>query len=121
MKEALVVAILKENGIKVTDADLLNTFFPRFRGLALRRRRNVSKPVVLYPCSKIHTFFMRFPVDLYFISDRGSVTRVLRGVPPKRVIMQDSSSVAVIESPSGLIQIQKDSQIIIPGLIENKV
>ncbi|HKP89873.1 MAG TPA: DUF192 domain-containing protein [Thermoleophilaceae bacterium] len=41
--------------------------------------------LLLRPCSSVHTFGMRFPVDVAFADSDGTVLRVIRGVTPRRV------------------------------------
>ena len=41
--------------------------------------------LLLRRCSSIHTFGMRFALDVAFAAPDGTVLRVIRGVPPNRV------------------------------------
>src|SRR3954468_22065030 len=55
----------------------------RLVGLALRRDRGVA--LLLPRCRSVHTFGMRFALDLVWLDGAGEVVRVDRGVPPYRV------------------------------------
>jgi hypothetical protein len=55
----------------------------RLVGLALRRDRGVA--LLLPRCRSVHTFGMRFPLDLVWLDSAGRVVRVDRSVPPCRV------------------------------------
>jgi uncharacterized protein len=55
----------------------------RLIGLALRRDRGVA--LLLPRCRSVHTFGMRFALDLVWLDGAGEVVRVDRGVPPWRV------------------------------------
>jgi uncharacterized membrane protein (UPF0127 family) len=55
----------------------------RLVGLALRRDRGIA--LLLTRCRSVHTFGMRFPLDLVWLDATGSVVRVDRDVPPCRV------------------------------------
>jgi uncharacterized protein len=61
---------------------------PPRHGLLLRR------------CRSVHTFGMRFDLDLIFLSPHGSVIAVERGVPPARIRTRRDAA-AVLERPSG--------------------
>src|SRR5215217_6258114 len=74
-------------------------FRTRLRGLS-RLERSEAGPGLLIPrCSSIHTFGMRFPLDLWFLGAEGSVLCVRRRVPPRRLILC-RRAVAVLELPS---------------------
>ena len=74
-----------------------HTFRQRLIGLALQRR---PRHALLIPrCRSVHTFGMRFALDLHWLGPRGEVVRVDRDVRPWRVrTCQDA--VAVIEYPA---------------------
>ena len=38
-------------------------------------------------CNCVHTFFMRFPIDCYFLDKHGVVVKVVRNVPPWRAFV----------------------------------
>lgn len=53
-------------------------------------------------CASVHTFGMRFPLDLYFLDDEGRVLSVRHRVPPRRVVWQRGArNVLEIPSPQG--------------------
>jgi uncharacterized membrane protein (UPF0127 family) len=74
-------------------------FRTRLRGLAWRDRTSAG-PGLLFPHSaSVHTFGMRFALDIYFLDERGRVLAVRRGVPPRRVLWHRGAS-AILEIPS---------------------
>jgi uncharacterized protein len=77
-------------------------FRARLLGLS-RRGRAASRPGLLIPrCSSVHTFGMRFPLDLYFLDAEGQVLSVRRRVPPRRLAWHPGArSVLEIPSPQG--------------------
>ena len=56
----------------------------RLRGL-LGHRHPPPFALRLEPCRCVHTFGMRFAVDLHWLDGGGQVLRVDRRVPPRRV------------------------------------
>jgi len=56
----------------------------RKRGL-LGRASLDDAALVIAPCNAVHTFFMRFPIDILFVDRQGRVLRVARAVPPWRI------------------------------------
>jgi hypothetical protein len=63
------------------------SFRPRLLGLALLRAHELPSghALLIKPCSSIHTFGMRFPIDVAFADADGEVLRVIRDVAPRRV------------------------------------
>ena len=71
-------------------------FWLRLRGLVCRKRSSgagarvllgMGEVCLLFPrCRAVHTFFMRQPIDVAFISPRGCVLGALRNVPPFRAL-----------------------------------
>lgn len=62
--------------------------------------RNEAGPGLLIPrCSSVHTFGMRFALDLVFLDRDGRPCSVRREVPPRRLAF-DRRAGAVLELPS---------------------
>lgn len=75
-------------------------FRSRLLGLS-RCDRTQGRPGLLIPrCSSIHTFGMRFDLDVYFLDSGGRVIAVRRRVPPRRVVWCREAA-AVLEVPAG--------------------
>lgn len=56
------------------------------------------------PCSSIHTFFMKFAIDVAFVSSQGKVVRIHQNVKPFRMALGGWSARAVIETAAGWLQ-----------------
>jgi uncharacterized membrane protein (UPF0127 family) len=77
-------------------------FRSRFRGLSHRERVDAGPGLLIPRCASVHTFGMRFPLDLYFLDREGRVISVRRRVPPRRLVWQRGArSVLEIPSPEG--------------------
>ena len=57
--------------------------------------------LVLAPCQAIHTWFMRFAIDVLFVRKDGTVLEVLPGVRPWRMALS-LRAFAVIELAAGV-------------------
>jgi uncharacterized membrane protein (UPF0127 family) len=82
--------------MEVREAD---TAWRRLRGF-LGYARPPGFALRFAPCRSVHTFGMRFALDLVWLGEEGAVLRVDRGVPPWRVRACRRAS-AVVEVPSG--------------------
>jgi uncharacterized protein len=71
----------------------------RVLGLALLCREKAGPGLLIPRCSSVHTWGMRFGLDLYFLDRRGAVIHVAKQVPPRRVVRWRGAA-AVLEIPS---------------------
>ena len=71
-----------DNGARVAEAA---TFRARLLGLAFVRELPPGHALLIPRCRSVHTFGMRFAIDVVFLDERGRVIRVARAVPPRRV------------------------------------
>ena len=86
-----------EDGLIVHEATTLRA---RLLGLAFIRKRPPQDHALLIPhCSSVHTFGMRFPIDVTFLDERGRTIRVTRNVPPRRMLFE-RRAFAVLERVS---------------------
>src|SRR3954451_8506037 len=74
------------------------SFRERLVGLAFARQ--AGEPLLIPRCRSVHTAGMRFPIDVVFLDPRGRVLRVVRDVPPWRVVSCRQAA-AVIETAAG--------------------
>jgi uncharacterized protein len=90
------------------------TFLARMRGLALRRRPPPGRVLLLPRCRSVHTFGMRFVLDLVWLDGDGRVIALDQSVPPNRVRTRREAA-AVIEVPadsaSGMIPAMAEGQV----------
>jgi uncharacterized membrane protein (UPF0127 family) len=71
----------------------------RLQGLSWRDPDDAGPGLLIPRCSSVHTFGMRFELDLFFLDREGRVIAVRRRVPPRRVVWE-RGAVAVLEVPS---------------------
>jgi uncharacterized membrane protein (UPF0127 family) len=75
----------------------------RFMGLMGRPELPAGAGLYLRPCSSIHMFFMRFPIDVAFIDSDLRVVRMYHGLRPWRMSRVVRRAKAAIELPSGAL------------------
>jgi uncharacterized membrane protein (UPF0127 family) len=81
------------------DVPVATGFGSRLRGLAWRERSQAPPGLLIPRCASVHTFGMRFELDVYFLDGGGCVLRVCRRVPPRRVVWCRGAC-AVLEIPA---------------------
>jgi uncharacterized protein len=72
----------------------------RMRGLLGRSGLESGEGLLLRPASSVHTFFMRFAIDVVFLSRDGEVVKVAEGVRPWRTSAARGAK-AVVELAAG--------------------
>lgn len=72
----------------------------RRRGLLGRDGLGPGEALVIAPTQGIHTFGMRFAIDVVFVDRRGRVVRIAHAVPPRRARFS-WRAFAAVELPAG--------------------
>jgi len=85
-------------------------FRSRLLGLAGLRRDAVGPGLLIPGCSSVHTFGMRFPLDLVFLDRDGRPCSFRRCVPPRRLAW-DRRARAVLELPCSLGMTAREVQV----------
>jgi hypothetical protein len=71
----------------------------RTLGLSLLDREDAGPGLVIPRCASVHTFGMRFALDIHFLDADGLVVSSRRAVPPRRFVAH-RGAVAVLEIPA---------------------
>jgi uncharacterized membrane protein (UPF0127 family) len=71
----------------------------RLLGLAHLDRATASCGLLIPRCASVHTFGMRFALDLFFLAADGELLSVRASVPPHRIAWQRGAA-AVLELPA---------------------
>jgi uncharacterized membrane protein (UPF0127 family) len=74
----------------------------RRRGLLGRDRMDDDSALIIAPCGAVHTFSMRFAIDVIFAARNGTVLKTYAAVPRSRIAFALRAHAAV-ELPAGTI------------------
>ncbi len=83
--------------------DVAGSGAKRTKGLLGRKGLAPGEGMWIVPCESVHTFFMRFPIDLVYIDRKQRVRKVRSSVPPWR-LSACLSAHSILELPAGTIQ-----------------
>ena len=88
MKGELVEVTLEEGGREavVARAEVLRSWWRRARGLLGTRLDSGARCVLLTPCASVHTFGMRYAIDVALVGESGEVLGSWRGLRPGRLV-----------------------------------
>ncbi|MDD2580839.1 MAG: DUF192 domain-containing protein [Desulfuromonadaceae bacterium] len=80
-----------------------DTFFSRLKGLLGKKELPHGEGLWIKHCKSIHTFGMRFPIDVVFLDKENKVVGLAKTLGPNRIPHLYSSASSVIELPAGTI------------------
>lgn len=94
-------ALICEGRTVVPHVELACTSFDRMRGLLGRTGLGPNRGLFLSPAGSVHTWFMRFSLDLIFLDRHDVVCRIVRGVGPFRIVSGGWRAHGVVELEAG--------------------
>jgi uncharacterized membrane protein (UPF0127 family) len=77
-----------------------DTFLKRLIGYMFRKEPH-HEALMIKPCNSIHTFFMKFNIDVIFVDKDMKVLKKVENLKPGKVIMPVKDAWAVIEGKAG--------------------
>jgi hypothetical protein len=80
-----------------------NSFFKRLKGLLGCKSLNEGEALIITHSKSIHTFFMRFPIDVLFVDKNNKIVKLIPSLKPFRLTSICFKSAYVVELPSGKI------------------
>ncbi len=78
--------------------------FRRLRGLLGRDGLEAGEGLLITPCNGVHTFGMRFPIDVAFLDRSHRVLRVVDVLVPGRVVPWVAHAHHALELPAGSLR-----------------
>jgi uncharacterized membrane protein (UPF0127 family) len=80
--------------------DVADTSEKRRVGLLKHARLDPGSGLWIVPCESVHTFFMKFPIDLVYLDKQRKVRKVRHAVPAWR-LSACLSAHSILELPAG--------------------
>ena len=75
----------------------------RRTGLLDRETLSSGEGLWIVPCEGVHTFGMKFPIDLVYLDRKKRVRKIRHAVPPRRISICLAAH-SVVELPAGTIR-----------------
>jgi uncharacterized membrane protein (UPF0127 family) len=88
------------------NVEVANNMISRLIGLMFRNKIDKGRAMLITPCNSIHTFFMRFPIDVVFLDDQFRVIKIVRAMQPWRMSWPYWRASQVLELPAGTVPFQ---------------
>jgi hypothetical protein len=86
-----------------TSVEIAQTSAQRRRGLLGRDGMAAGSALVITRCNAVHTFGMRFRIDVAFVDRQGLVRKVVEDLAPWRIALSPLAT-TVIEFPAGALK-----------------
>jgi uncharacterized protein len=91
------------NAVLGEAVDVADTSEKRRVGLLKHERLEPGEGLWIKPCESVHTFFMKFAIDLVYVDRKHKVRKVRKAVPPWRV-SACLTAYSIIELPAGTVE-----------------
>lgn len=109
-----VLKNLTRKEVLANQVEKTSGFFGRMKGLMGKSSFDQNHVLWIPYCNSIHTFFMRFPIDVIFVDKNLIVKSVYKNIKPWRVLWPIWGASSVFEFSSGHLQktiIEKGDQL----------
>lgn len=84
-------------------ADVADSSAKRRTGLLKHERLEPGEGLWIVPCESVHTFFMKFPIDLVYLDKNRKVKKVRKAVPAWR-LSACLTAHSILELPAGTVE-----------------
>jgi uncharacterized membrane protein (UPF0127 family) len=83
--------------------DVADTSAKRRTGLLKHTSLPAGTGLWIAPCEAVHTFGMKFPIDVVFLSKARKVLKIRKNMPKRRIAMS-LRAYSVLELPVGVLE-----------------
>lgn len=87
--------------LKVDSILSADTFLKRLKGYMFKSEPKRKEILIISPCNQIHTFNMRFDLDVLFLNDDYRVLKKHSDVKPGKVLKSVKGATVVVEARAG--------------------
>lgn len=95
------IQIWYKNKILSNDILIADSFVDRLIGLMFKSKLVGAEGLLIDPCRSIHTCFMKYNLDIVFISSEKKIVKIIRNLKPWRMTWIYFSASMTLELPAG--------------------
>ena len=92
------LTVYKNDGIILEKVGLADKFFLRLKGLMFKKSLDFDSGLLIVPCNQIHTFCMKFSIDVVYLDKNDNVVFVDEAVPPGKMCKMHRDAKKVLSS-----------------------
>ncbi|PKR77272.1 hypothetical protein CEY16_11075 [Halalkalibacillus sediminis] len=94
---------LSNNQVVGDNVQQAYTFFKRLKGLMYTKELPSGNGLHIKPCQSVHSYFMRYPIDVIYINKSQEVVALDIGLLPNKIGKRRKDAESVIEVTAGTI------------------
>jgi uncharacterized protein len=98
---SLVIKNLDTGAVLASSAAVATSLAARMKGLLGTASLAPGAALVIRPCTGVHTFFMKYPIDVVFADREGRVVGLYHALKPWRATAIFPGAFEVVELPAG--------------------
>lgn len=95
----MIKNLMNDNKV-IAEAYLADTFISRLLGYMFQKKPN-HQCIMFKPCNSIHTFFMKFNLDVLFLNENMEVIKKIENIKKGKIILPVKEARIVIEAVAG--------------------
>ena len=99
----VVVVNTTKGTMLASSAKLAATYGERRRGLLGRSSLEEGEGVIIRPCNGVHSFGMKFPIDVAYVSGDGRVLHIISPLLPNKLGPLMLKAAWILELPQGIL------------------
>ena len=92
----------------MTKLKIADSFWLRFKGLMFKKNLANREGLLLRPCNGIHTFFMRFNLDILYLDKENNIIKSFFDVSPGKILPVMKECFSVLEIKAGNLPREKE-------------
>lgn len=96
--------VLMEGEVIALRVGVADSFFARMIGLLRHKKLDKGEGLLIRPCCQVHTFNMRFDIDILFLSKTGEILYIEESLGPGMVSPFVKKSYQVLELKCGTVK-----------------
>ena len=97
-------AVCKTSKISIcNEMKIADGIFDRMIGLMFIDKMDNFDGLLIKPCNQIHTFFMKFDIDLIFLNNKNEIIKIVYNKKPWRMSLLYFRASKVLEIKSGCL------------------
>lgn len=81
-----------------------DNYFTRLKGLMFTKELPDQDALQIIPCGQIHTFFMKYSIDVLYLDTDNNIVSVDEELKPGSIGKHVKKAVSVVELPAGKIK-----------------
>ena len=99
----MIAVNLRTHKELATNVKVADNIFTRMKGLLGRKELPQGEALWIKPCFSVHTFFMKFSIDVIFLDRKNLVIATIKDLKPHRLTRLYPHSFSVLELPVGTL------------------